>query len=190
MADSPPLPLLWLDLETTGLDKQKSKILEVACFVTTPTGEIEEGTEVNWLIYPEQEHLDAMIPFVKDMHTKSGLLDDIRDHGILEEQWLGEFIDYLEMQKAYYGVERLTVAGSGVGPFDLPLLLIQYPEVEQYLTYYVLDIGVIGRFLRLQCGFTFPERKDVNHRAMDDIKDHYAEFLDYQTFVKVSQHSF
>jgi oligoribonuclease (3'-5' exoribonuclease) len=80
----------------------------------------------------------------------------------------------------------LTVAGSGIGPFDRIILKEQFPELEQYLNYYVMDVGVIGRFLRHCCGMEeeWGERQEVNHRAMNDIHDHYAEFQFYQNWVK------
>jgi oligoribonuclease (3'-5' exoribonuclease) len=49
-----------------------------------------------------------------------------------------------------------------------------------------MDVGVIGRFLRHCCGMEeeWGERQEVNHRAMNDIHDHYAEFQFYQNWVK------
>lgn len=173
-------PLLWIDLETTGLDRKRDYLLEVACFVTTPTGERDEASVRTWTIQPDDIYWERkMIPFVQEMHRGSGLTDAVLNEGLLQEQWWSEFEIYLDYMAGDHG-NTFTVAGSGVGPFDLPWLLENFPDFATAVTYYVLDVGVIGRFIRNSLQIELPDRPDVSHRALSDIEDHWQEFLEYK----------
>lgn len=174
---SEPLPLLWCDIETTGLDVKQDFLLEVACFITDPTGIVVPGSERNWVIKPyPRSWKTCMIDFVRDMHFNSGLIKDVDELGIREDEFLSEFQEYLKDS----GFKKFTMAGSGVGPFDRIFFKTNYPHLEEFFTYYVMDVGVLGRFFRNVMQIDLPERPTVNHRAMDDIKEHYEEFLQYK----------
>jgi oligoribonuclease len=183
---SAPTNLLWIDLETTGLNTSEDHVLEIACFVTDANGDNPRHHR-EWIISPEApDWSERMIDFVADMHANSGLLEEIHETGEDENEVRLEFTNYLANRFNENNNEKLTVAGSGIGPFDRIILKEQFPELEQYLNYYVMDVGVIGRFLRHCCGMEeeWGERQEVNHRAMNDIHDHYAEFQFYQNWVK------
>lgn len=174
---SEPIPLLWIDIETTGLDIKKDFLLEVACFITDPTGNPIQGTTRNWVIKPyERLWATTMIDFVSKMHRESGLIKEVNEMGIREDEFLEEFEEFIVST----GVEKFTMAGSGVGPFDRIWFKTNYPHLEDYFTYYVMDVGVLGRFFRNVMQIDLPERPVVNHRALDDIQEHYEEFLQYK----------
>lgn len=181
---SDPCTLLWIDLETTGLNIAGDHIIEVACFVTNPNG-TQPRDEMEWVINPasiDSGWLKYVDPYVSRMHTDNGLFADIEDHGIGWNEFAGQFFGYIQNQIANPMMigNKLTVSGSGVGPFDLPMLKMKLPGLDQFLNYFVCDTGVIGRFLRHNVGIDLPERATVPHRALDDIKEHYEEFLQYK----------
>lgn len=69
------MKLLWLDAETTGLDANKHRLLEVACFVTDLMTPWKVESPVVQCVLPVAEGEDsAFDPFIIDMHTKNGLL--------------------------------------------------------------------------------------------------------------------
>lgn len=68
--------ILWTDLETTGLDKRNGAILEIAV-VATDDDLVEIGEPFVSLVKPPAHALGLMDDFVIDMHTKSGLLDEL-----------------------------------------------------------------------------------------------------------------
>ena len=69
--------LVWMDLEMTGLDHTSDVIVEIATIVTDAELEvIAEGPQL--VIHASEEQLAAMVPVVREMHTKSGLLPEIR----------------------------------------------------------------------------------------------------------------
>ena len=71
--------LVWIDCEMTGLDLGADALIEVAALVTDfELNVLGEGVDV--IIKPSQEALDQMIDFVRSMHEKSGLLDELA-HG-------------------------------------------------------------------------------------------------------------
>ena len=68
--------LVWIDCEMTGLDLRADALVEVAALVTDfELNVLGEGIDV--IIKPSQESLDQMVEFVRSMHEKSGLLDEL-----------------------------------------------------------------------------------------------------------------
>ena len=68
--------LVWIDCEMTGLDIRADALIEVAALVTDfELNVLGEGIDI--IIKPSQESLDQMIDFVRSMHEKSGLLDEL-----------------------------------------------------------------------------------------------------------------
>ena len=66
--------IVWIDCEMTGLDTQADALVEVACLVTdSELNVLGEGVDV--VVAPPAEALEQMEPFVRDMHTTSGLLE-------------------------------------------------------------------------------------------------------------------
>jgi oligoribonuclease (3'-5' exoribonuclease) len=70
---------------------------------------------------------------------------------------------------------KITLAGSGVGCFDMQVIRAQMPELAQRLNYYVIDVGVVRRWLRDVCQVPVSDLGPVNHRALDDVQHHLAE---------------
>ena len=68
--------LVWIDLEMTGLDTERHTIVEIAVLVTDAALElVDDGIDL--VIHATPEELDRMDDFVRNMHTKSGLLRQI-----------------------------------------------------------------------------------------------------------------
>ncbi|MBV8348334.1 MAG: oligoribonuclease, partial [Mycolicibacterium sp.] len=69
--------LVWIDCEMTGLDLGKDRLIEIAALVTD--GDLNilgEGVDV--VIHADDDTLSQMIPVVKEMHTQSGLIGEVR----------------------------------------------------------------------------------------------------------------
>ena len=76
--------LVWIDCEMTGLDLEHDALIEVAVLVTDKDlNVLGEGVDV--LIKPSGEQLASMSDFVREMHTRSGLLDALADGTTMEE---------------------------------------------------------------------------------------------------------
>ena len=67
-------PLLWIDIETTGLDEHTSRMLEVGMILTD--GDLNEVASVEVVLGWRDPHGMPMPDVVREMHTRSGLLDE------------------------------------------------------------------------------------------------------------------
>lgn len=182
--------LLWTDLEATG-SKDDDPILEWGAVITTqdyPWTEIESYTAV---CLPEDPEWDqGMKDVVLEMHTKNGLLDDVR----ATDKTIGEIEDDILAMLARHGKRHeFTLAGSGVGHYDRRMIRAQAPRVERWLRYPNFDIGDIRRLMKfagrndlVRAGITqnAPGEGNKAHRGLDDIRDHIAEAVEYAKMVQ------
>ncbi|NNE11237.1 MAG: oligoribonuclease, partial [Ilumatobacter sp.] len=86
--------LVWMDLEMTGLDHTSDVIVEIATLVTDDNLQVvAEGPDI--VVHQPDDVLARMDPFVVDMHTRSGLLDQIRASTIMLEQAGQETLEFI-----------------------------------------------------------------------------------------------
>jgi len=170
-----------MDLEMTGLEVDRHVIVEIATLVTDDDlVVVAEGPDL--VIGATDEQLAAMDEFVRDMHTRSGLLDEIvASEMTLEEagRITGEFIRS-HVPKA----RTVPLAGNSIGT-DRRFLAAYLPDIEEYLHYRSVDVSTIKEL----AGRWYPEalaaapRKSGGHRAMDDIRESLAELAYYRSSV-------
>lgn len=167
--------LLWLDLETTGSDESKDSIIEVGCILTThdlmPLGEFTA------VVAPEAEGYGRMMlnATVRKMHDGNGLLWELSEgHGRRPHEVTKDLLAWLVGCGAKEG--HTVLAGSGVGHFDRRFIARFMPQLDPFLRYWVIDIGVIRRAHEMWVGTTVSSANDgKTHRALDDIRCHLAE---------------
>lgn len=166
---------LWLDYETSGLDEQTGIILEAACVLTDDSLNEVARTEALIACPPgyadPQEWVD---PFVLKMHTESGLWAAraiAGDHMTT----IGQFDELICRRLMSNTADRYTMAGTGVGHFDLRWCKVHMPLTAGFLSYWTMDVGNVRRFLHDICGI---QRSDdvgpVAHRAMSDVEQSLA----------------
>lgn len=71
-----PEALLWIDFETTGVDRRKSLPLKIGMECTDMLGEQKFGS-LSRIIRPDRLDLLSMSPVVFSMHTDNGLLFEL-----------------------------------------------------------------------------------------------------------------
>ena len=77
--------LVWLDLEMTGLDPKRHRIIEIATIITdSELNVIAEGPDL--VIHAHDKILERMNDYVHEMHYRSGLLDEVRKSKITMEE--------------------------------------------------------------------------------------------------------
>ena len=77
--------LVWLDLEMTGLDPKRHRIIEIATIITdSELNVIAEGPDL--VIHAHDKILDRMNDYVHEMHHRSGFLDEVRESKISIEE--------------------------------------------------------------------------------------------------------
>ncbi len=169
--------LAWLDLEMTGLDPARHVIVEIASLVTDDElTVVAEGPDLVVSATPAQ--LDQMIPYVRSMHTGSGLLAEIEASTLSLADAGAATLDFLRQH-----LEPATVplAGNSIG-VDRRFLALQLPEVEAFFHYRSVDVSTLKELARRW----YPEvlagapKKRQTHRALDDIKESVAELAYYR----------
>ena len=87
-------PLVWLDLEMTGLDPDSERIIEIATVVTNADlEEIKEGP--NLVIKQPQEYIDGMDEWNINQHTNSGLIESMKATKISVDEAENQTLDFL-----------------------------------------------------------------------------------------------
>lgn len=169
--------LVWIDCEMTGLDVEHDALIEVAVLITdSELNVLGDGVDV--LIKPTDEQLAAMGDFVREMHTKSGLLADLAG-GTTMEDALSQVMDYV---RAHVPVARKApLAGNTIGT-DRAFLARDMPELEQWVHYRNVDVSSLKELARRwfpRVLFQAPE-KTGNHRALADIQESIEELRYYR----------
>ena len=171
--------ILWVDLETTGLDENESVILEVAAMVTT--GDLKEISRYQAVVHQLEPSMRAMNQYVRDMHTSSGLLNEVRASLKSEGEVEKEFRAYILDE---FGGDKPVVAGSSVH-FDKRFLKKHMPTVEALCHYRIIDVSSFKETFRLVHGFELPKNFISAHRGLDDIQASINEFRQYLNFIQV-----
>ena len=162
-----------MDLEMTGLDVERHVILEVATLVTDDDLVlVEEGPDL--VVAATDEQLASMDEFVREMHSRSGLLEEIATSTVTLEEAGSATLDFIRRHVPQ--PRTVPLAGNSIGT-DRRFLAAYMPEVEAQLHYRSVDVSTIKELARRW----YPEeyaaapRKAGAHRALDDIKESIEE---------------
>lgn len=176
--------LVWIDLEMTGLDPTVDQIVEVACIVTE--GDLTElDAGISLVVQASPAALDAMDPFVRNMHAESGLLPQI-PNGVSLEQAQREVLAYVASHVPE--ARKAPLAGSSVY-VDRGFLAAYMPDLDAYLHYRLVDVSSVKEIAKRwypRVYYASPEKKG-NHRALGDIRESIAELRYYRDAVFVGQ---
>jgi len=176
--------LAWMDLEMTGLDPASDVIVEIATLITDDNLElVAEGPDL--VVSASPEALASMQDVVVEMHTKSGLLDEIRASA-LSLAVAGETT--LAFLKEHIAKPRtVPLCGNSIG-VDRRFLAAQLPEVENFLHYRSIDVSTVKELARRwnPPAYRSAPKKAKGHRALDDIRESLNELRHYRdTFLSV-----
>jgi oligoribonuclease len=162
-----------MDLEMTGLDATRDVIVEIATLITDDELNIvAEGPDL--VIHATEEQLAGMDQIVVDMHTSSGLLDQIRASTVTVPEAGAATLEFL---RAHIPEPRtVPLCGNSIG-MDRRFLTAYLPEIEEFLHYRSVDVSTIKELARRWYPADLAEfRKSTSaHRAMDDIRQSVAE---------------
>lgn len=165
--------LVWLDLEMTGLEPSRDRIVEIATLVTDDELEIvAEGPDL--VIATPREALDAMDEVVRQMHTRSGLLAAIAVSDVALETAASETLAFV--RKHVPEARKAPLCGNSIGT-DRRFLAAYMPDLDNYLHYRNVDVSSVKELARRWYpeAFAGAPRKQGAHRALDDIKESIAE---------------
>ncbi|MDY0391359.1 oligoribonuclease [Desulfobulbus oligotrophicus] len=166
--------LVWIDLEMTGLNPMKDKILEVATVVTNPHLDILADGPVIAIHQPE-EVLEAMDAWNRKHHRESGLLERVRQSTVTCRQAELETLDFV---KQWVRRRISPMCGNSVW-HDRRFLARFMPELERYFHYRNIDVSTLKE-LAWRWAPNLPRfDKECHHLALDDIRESIAELKHY-----------
>ena len=171
-------PLIWLDLEMTGLDPDADVILEAAVIVTDGSLHMQvEGPDL--VIAAPEAALAAMEPVVAQMHERSGLDAKVRASGVSLAQAEDELLEFIAEQVPGPGTAPL--AGNSVHA-DRMFLRRHMPRLEAHLHYRNVDVSTVKELARRWYPRALQEApvKVGGHRALADIRESIAELRYYR----------
>jgi oligoribonuclease len=132
------------------------------------------------VLHASPEQLAGMVPFVTEMHTKSGLLPEIIASTITVEEAQARTLEFLKQHIPDPG--SVPLCGNSIGT-DRRFLQEYMPELEAYFHYRNVDVSTIKELARRWNPAVLdamPE-KETTHRALDDIRESIAELVHYRT---------
>ncbi len=171
-----PTKLCWVDLEMTGLNVERDKIIEIAVEITDFNFKTLASYEA--VIKQSDEILDNMVEWPKQQHGASGLTERVRKEGRPEQEVVHELVGFI---KAQFGDEPAILAGNSIHN-DRNFIKQWWPEVDALLHYRMLDVSAFKVLMQGKFGVEY-QKKDV-HRAFDDIQASIAELQQYLEWLR------
>lgn len=179
MSDAQPT-LVWVDLEMTGLEVESCGIIEMAMVITGK--DLEPVAELERVVWQPEEVLARMSPFVREMHTKNGLLDKVRASHTSVAEAEGDAVALLA---AHAPFREGILAGNSVHA-DRRFLARYMPTFERFLHYRQVDVSTLKVLIRAWYPDAPPfEKQGQEHTALADIRASIAELRHYrQAFLR------
>lgn len=167
--------LVWIDLEMTGLEPETCAIVEMAMILTDP--ELNELTKpLDICIWQPDSVLETMEPFVRKMHTKTGLLDKIRASTVSLKDAEQEALAVLS-EHTNYRMSRLC--GNSVWQ-DRRFLMKYMPRFEGYMHYRQVDVSTIKELAGWWYNTSHAKPDAAQHTALFDIQQSLEELKFYR----------
>jgi oligoribonuclease len=170
--------LVWIDCEMTGLDLRSDKLIEIAVLVTDADLNIlGEGIDV--VIHADDAALSSMIDVVAEMHTRSGLIDEVRASTVDLAAAEAMVLDYIREHVKH--AKTAPLAGNSIAT-DRGFIARDMPALDSFLHYRMIDVSSIKEL----CRRWYPRiyygqpTKGLAHRALADIHESIRELQFYR----------
>ncbi|KUH97160.1 oligoribonuclease [Mycolicibacterium acapulense] len=170
--------LVWIDCEMTGLDLKTDRLIEIAVLVTDADLNIL-GDGIDVVIHTDDEALASMIPVVTEMHTRSGLIDEVKASTLTVPEAEELVLDYIRTHVKQ--AKTAPLAGNSIAT-DRGFIARDMPKLDDYLHYRMIDVSSIKELCRRwypRIYFGQPE-KGLAHRALADIHESIRELQYYR----------
>ncbi|HEY4318615.1 MAG TPA: oligoribonuclease [Herbaspirillum sp.] len=174
--------LVWVDMEMTGLDPDKDRIIEVAVVVTDSELNILAEGPV-YVIHQSDEIMDGMDAWNKGTHGRSGLIERVKNSTVTEAEAETALVEFL---KQYVPAGKSPMSGNTICQ-DRRFMARGMPKLEAFFHYRNLDVSTLKELCRrwkpeLVAGF----KKKQAHTALADILESVEELKYYREhFIKV-----
>lgn len=172
--------IVWMDLETTGLDPETSVILELAVVITDK--HLNQLAQASFVIHHPNSALVNLDEWVQNQHQASGLLEEVRCSTLTLARAEAAV---LELVAAHCPPRMCPLAGSSVC-FDRRFLMRHMPKLDAHLSYRQIDVSSLKELVkRWYPDKALPNGSGAKHRALPDILESLAELRYYRQAVFV-----
>ena len=168
--------LIWIDLEMTGLVPEKDIIIEIATIVTdSDLNVLEEGPSL--AIHQNNKHLDSMDEWNTRQHTKSGLVQRVKESEISLNEAEKQTLDFL---MKYVDQGASPMCGNSICQ-DRRFLYNYMPRLEKFFHYRHIDVSTLKELaVRWKPDVVTNSFKQSKHLALSDIYDSINELKHYR----------
>jgi oligoribonuclease len=168
--------LVWLDMEMTGLEPEKERIIEVAFVVTDlHLNTIAEGPV--FVIHQSDAVLDAMDNWNKGTHGKSGLIDKVKASTTTEAQAQAEIIAFL---KPLIPKGKIPLCGNTIHQ-DRRFMALYMPELNDFFHYRNIDVSTLKELAKRWKPDVYKSfKKQQKHTALADVYESIDELKHYR----------
>jgi oligoribonuclease len=177
-------PLVWIDLEMTGLDTNLHTIIEIACILTD--GELDRRIEGPAIaIHHSAEVLSGMNEWCIEHHGKSGLTQRCKDSTIDLEEAEQQVLAFIKQHIPDEG--KGILAGNSIH-VDRMFLCKYMPDLIAHLHYRIVDVSTVKELAKRW----FPSacrrapKKVLAHTALSDVRESIEELQYYRKAVFLS----
>lgn len=170
--------LVWIDMEMTGLDPEKERIIEIATLITD--GELNilaEGPEL--VIHQSAELLAGMDEWNTKHHGDSGLTERVLASEISTEDAESQTLEFF---KEHCTPGAAPLCGNSIHQ-DRRFLRLYMPNIDDFLHYRHIDVSTVKELGKRWFPAAYGKRpaKVSQHRALDDVRESVAELRYYRS---------
>ena len=168
--------LVWLDMEMTGLDPERERIIELAMIVTDSELNVLAESP-SWAVHQSEALLDAMDAWNKGTHGRSGLIERVRASTLDEAAAETLALDFV---RQYVPKGASPLCGNTIGQ-DRRFMVRYMPQLESWFHYRNLDVSTLKELCKrwkpeVAKGFV----KRSAHTALADIRESIEELKYYR----------
>lgn len=176
MAAIDKTPLVWVDMEMSGLVPDRDRVLEVAMVVTD--SELNTVAEAPvYVIHQSDEVLDAMDSWNRSTHGKSGLVDKVRASTFTESEVEARLVEFL---RPLVPERTAPLCGNTVHQ-DRRFMVRYLPLFDAYLHYRIVDVSTLKELAkRWRPEVLAGVAKEGKHEALADIHESIEELRHYR----------
>jgi oligoribonuclease len=174
--------LVWLDLEMTGLDPDRDKIIELAFVVTdSQLNFVAEAPAL--VVHQSDAALEGMDDWNKSTHARSSLIAKVKASTLTEAEAEQQYLDFLAR---YVPPKTSPICGNTICQ-DRRFLARHMPRLEAYFHYRNLDVSTLKELVRRwKPELAKGVNKQGKHEALADIYESIEELKYYREhFLKV-----